>query len=300
MGMGYPKWNDICILDSLYFIVDMSTDSEKAAESSVLEGLQQLIDVVAKLRSPDGGCPWDLAQTPQTLIPYIIEEAYEVVDAIRSGDKNAIAEELGDLLLQVVLQSQIAAEVGDFTLKEVAQGIAQKLIRRHPHVFGAVEVRDMEEIRQNWEEIKAAEKGETKADSQLLSRKLQSYTRKSPPIIAGMRISEKAAEAGFEWEDINGVWAKFHEELAEFEEAIEAEDKVQQEAELGDLLFTLINIARWYKLNPAEALSGTNQRVINRLAQMEAIANRPLWEYTLEELDRLWEEAKALLKMAHG
>jgi XTP/dITP diphosphohydrolase len=298
--MGYPKLNDICILNSLYFIVDMSTDPGKAAESSVLEGLQQLIEVVAKLRSPDGGCPWDLAQTPKTLIPYIIEEAYEVVDAIRSGDKNAIAEELGDLLLQVVLQAQIATEVGDFTLKEVAQGISQKLIRRHPHVFGAVEVRDMEEIRQNWEEIKAAEKGETTADSQLLSRKLQSYTRKSPPIIAGMRISEKAAEAGFEWEDINGVWAKFHEELAEFQEAIEAKDKIQQEAELGDLLFTLINLARWYNLNPAEALSGTNQRVINRLAQMEAIANRPLSEYTLEELDRLWEQAKALLKMANG
>lgn len=278
----------------------MSTGSEKAAETSVLEGLQELIEVVAKLRSPSGGCPWDLAQTPKTLIPYIIEEAYEVVDAIRSGDKNAIAEELGDLLLQVVLQAQIAAEVGDFTLKEVAQGIAQKLIRRHPHVFGAVAVKDLAEINQNWEEIKAAEKGETTPDSQLLSRKLQSYTRKSPPIIAGMRISEKAAEAGFEWEDINGVWAKFHEELAEFEEAIEAGDKIQQEAELGDLLFTLINLARWYKLNPAEALSGTNQRVINRLAQMEAIASRPLSEYTLEELDRLWEEAKALLKMPHG
>lgn len=273
----------------------MSTDSEQGAETTVGEALQQLIDVVAKLRSPDGGCPWDLAQTPQTLIPYIIEEAYEVVDAIRSGDKNAIAEELGDLLLQVVLQTQIASEAGDFTLAEVARGISRKLIRRHPHVFDTVAVKDMAEIRQNWDKIKAAEKGETTAEAQLISRKLQSYARKSPPIIAGMRISEKAAEAGLEWENVNGVWAKFHEELAEFEQAIEAEDKIQQEAELGDLLFTLINIGRWYNLNPAEALSGTNQRVINRIRLMEAIANRPLSEYTLEELDRLWEKAKALL-----
>jgi XTP/dITP diphosphohydrolase len=135
-------------------------------QASALEALQQLIDVVAQLRSPDGGCPWDLAQTPQSLTPYVIEEAYEVVDAIRSGDKNAIAEELGDLLLQVVLQAQIASEQGQFTLTEVAQGITQKLIRRHPHVFGDVEVQGVEEVHQNWEQIKAAEKGETTAETQ--------------------------------------------------------------------------------------------------------------------------------------
>ncbi|NEQ17299.1 MAG: MazG family protein, partial [Moorea sp. SIO3E2] len=127
----------------------------------MLAALQELIDVVARLRSPEGGCPWDLAQTPQSLIPYVIEEAYEVVDAIRSEEQNAIAEELGDLLLQVVLQAQISSEQGQFTLTEVAQGITQKLIRRHPHVFGDVEVDNVEEVRQNWENIKAAEKGET-------------------------------------------------------------------------------------------------------------------------------------------
>jgi XTP/dITP diphosphohydrolase len=140
----------------------MSTSQEQpvpSTQASALEALQQLIDVVAQLRSPSGGCPWDLAQTPQTLTPYVIEEAYEVVDAIRSGDKNAIAEELGDLLLQVVLQAQIASEQNQFSLTEVAQGITQKLIRRHPHVFGDVEVRDAEEVHQNWEQIKAAEKG---------------------------------------------------------------------------------------------------------------------------------------------
>ncbi len=276
----------------------MSSSQEQAqplAQASALEALQQLIDVVAQLRSPDGGCPWDLAQTPQTLTPYVIEEAYEVVDAIRSGDKDAIAEELGDLLLQVVLQAQIASEEGDFTLQEVARGITQKLIRRHPHVFGDVEVRDAEEVHKNWEQIKAAEKGETHAESQLLSRKLLRYARTLPPLMAGMKISQKAAAAGFEWDNVEGVWAKFHEELAEFQQAIEQKDKAEQQAELGDLLFTLINVARWYDLDPSEALQGTNHRFIQRLSKMEAVADRPLSDYTLDELETLWQQAKARL-----
>jgi XTP/dITP diphosphohydrolase len=264
-------------------------------EASILEALQQLIDVVAQLRSPDGGCPWDLAQTPETLIPYVIEEAYEVVDAIRSGDKDAIAEELGDLLLQVVLQAQIASETSQFTLKDVAHSITQKLIRRHPHVFGDVEVRDAEEVHKNWEQIKAAEKGETPAQAQLLSRKLTRYARTLPPLMAGMKISQKAAAAGFEWENVEGVWEKFNEELAEFQQAIAHKDRAEQQAELGDLLFTLINIARWYDLDPSEALQGTNQRFIQRLSQMEAVADRPLSDYTLDELEALWQQAKARL-----
>jgi XTP/dITP diphosphohydrolase len=276
----------------------MSTSQEQpvpSTQASALEALQQLIDVVAQLRSPSGGCPWDLAQTPQTLTPYVIEEAYEVVDAIRSGDKNAIAEELGDLLLQVVLQAQIASEQNQFSLTEVAQGITQKLIRRHPHVFGDVEVRDAEEVHKNWEQIKAAEKGETVQEAQLLSRKLSRYARTLPALMAGMKISQKAAAAGFEWDDVEGVWAKFQEELAEFQEALAEKDKVEQHAELGDLLFTLINIARWYKLDPTDALQGTNQRFIQRLAKMEAIADRPLSDYTLEELEQFWQQAKAQL-----
>lgn len=265
-----------------------------STQASALEALQQLIDVVAQLRSPNGGCPWDLAQTPQTLTPYVIEEAYEVVDAIRSGDKNAIAEELGDLLLQVVLQAQIASEEGHFTMTEIAQGITQKLIRRHPHVFGDVQVQDAEEVHKNWEQIKAEEKGET-GDSQLLSGKLAPYARTLPPLMAGMKISQKAAAAGFEWQDIDGVWEKFHEELAEFQQALEQETKAEQQAELGDLLFTLINIARWYELDPSEALQGTNERFIQRLAKMEAVADRPLSDYTLDELETLWQQAKARL-----
>jgi len=264
-------------------------------KTPTLEALQELINVVCKLRSPEGGCPWDLAQTPESLIPYAIEEAYEVVDAIRSGDKDAIAEELGDLLLQVVLHAQIASESGDFSLTEVAQSITQKLIRRHPHVFADVQVQSAEEVHQNWEQIKAAEKGESAQETQLLSRKLSRYKRTLPPLMAGMKISEKAAAAGFEWENIEGVWAKFEEELGELKEALQGEDKAHQQAELGDLLFTLINIARWYQLDPSDALQGTNQRFIQRFQKVEAAVNRPLSDYTLEELEVLWQKAKAQL-----
>ena len=259
-----------------------------------LVALQELIEVVAKLRSPEGGCPWDLAQTPETLTPYVIEEAYEVVDAIKSGDPTAIAEELGDLLLQVVLQAQISSESGKFSLAEVAQGITQKLIRRHPHVFGDVTVESVDEVRQNWEAIKAAEKGDS-AETQKLTSKLSRYAQTLPPLMAGMKISQKAAAAGFEWENVDGVWAKFHEELAEFQQAIALESPEQQQAELGDLLFVLINLARWLKIDPTEALQGTNQRFIQRLSQVETFADRPLADYTLEELKNLWQQAKAKL-----
>ncbi|MEA5572603.1 nucleoside triphosphate pyrophosphohydrolase [Calothrix sp. UHCC 0171] len=261
--------------------------------TNTLTALQELIDVVAKLRNPDGGCPWDLAQTPQTLTPYVIEEAYEVVDAIQSEDNQAICEELGDLLLQVVLQAQIASESQQFTLKEIAEGISQKLIRRHPHVFGDVSVTNVDDVRKNWEEIKAAEKGEAAPEKQLLSSKLSSYARKFPPITAAMNISKKAAEAGFEWENIDGVWDKFREELQEFQHALIHETPEEQQAELGDLIFSLIQVARWYQLDPSQGLQGTNQRFIQRLQKMEAFANRPLTDYSLDELEALWQQAKA-------
>lgn len=269
--------------------------SQSTTYHSILIALQRLIEVVAQLRSPEGGCPWDLAQTPQSLIPYVIEETYEVVDAIARGEQQAIAEELGDLLLQVVLQTQIASEQGNFTLQEVAAGITEKLIRRHPHVFGDVEVSSAMEVNQNWEQIKAAEKGITPEQAQLLSRKLTRYARSLPPLMAGMKISKKAAATGFEWENAQGVWQKFEEELAEFKEALTTEDREHQQAELGDLLFTIINIARWYELDPFEALQGTNRRFISRLTLMEKFASRPLRDYNLEELESLWQQAKAKL-----
>jgi XTP/dITP diphosphohydrolase len=259
-----------------------------------LPALQRLIEVVAKLRSPDGGCPWDLEQTPESLIPYVLEEAYEVVDAIRQGETGAIADELGDLLLQVVLQAQIASEAGSFDLATVADGITEKLIRRHPHVFGEAQVESVEEVRQNWEEIKANED-----DTPGITPRLMRYGRSLPPVTAAMKISKKAADVGFEWENVEGVWAKFHEELAEFEQAIRAEPKENQQAELGDLLFTIINLARWYDLDPDEGLRGTNRRFVERFEQVEgAIASgKGLADYTLEELEQLWQQAKA--KLSH-
>jgi XTP/dITP diphosphohydrolase len=264
----------------------------RAFDGSTLEALQQLIEIVAQLRSPDGGCPWDRAQTPQTLIPYVIEEAYEVVDAIRQGESKAIAEELGDLLLQVVLQAQIARETGQFDLATVAQSISQKLIRRHPHVFGGVEVSGVDEVMQNWEQIKATEKGDDPQQAQL-SPKLRDYARSLPPLMAGMKISQKAAAAGFEWDNVEGVWAKYQEELAEFQQAIAHESKARQQAELGDLLFTLINLARWYDLDPSAALQETSNRFIQRLSLLENFADRPLKDYTIAELETLWQQAKA-------
>lgn len=268
--------------------------------NQTLAALQELINVVAKLRflrsaslSPEG-CPWDLAQTPSSLTPYVIEEAYEVVDAIQTGDKQAIAEELGDLLLQVVLQAQIASEAGDFSLQEVAEGIAKKLIRRHLHVFADVNAVSMEEVQKNWETIKAAEKGET-LEEQKLSDKLNRYRRSLPPLNAAMKISEKAAKVGFEWNNVEEVWGKFHEELGEFQQALAEETKERQESELGDLLFAIIQVARWHKLDPSAGLQGTSQRFIQRLQKIETVIERPLTDYSLEELDALWQQAKAQL-----
>jgi XTP/dITP diphosphohydrolase len=271
----------------------VSKSGKNMEVNQTLEALQELINVVAKLRSPQG-CPWDLAQTPSSLTPYVIEEAYEVVDAIQTGDKKAIAEELGDLLLQVVLQAQIASEAGDFSLQEIAEGISQKLIRRHPHVFADVTVASMEEVHKNWETIKAAEKGET-VEEQKLSDKLNRYRRSLPPLNAAMKISEKAAKVGFEWNNVDEVWGKFHEELGEFQQALAEETKERQESELGDLLFAIIQIARWHKLDPSAGLQGTSQRFIQRLQKMEDVIERPLTDYSLEELDALWQQAKAQL-----
>ncbi len=279
----------------------------EATNAAHLTALQDLIDIVAKLRSPDGGCPWDLEQTPETLIPYIIEEAYEAVDAIRQGDPEDIADELGDLLLQVVLQAQIASEANQFTIKEVAEAITAKLIRRHPHVFGSVEVSSSTEVRANWETIKAAEeRGKTPEiiDDETLNHqpahapltpRLKKYARSLPPLMACHKISKKSASAGFEWDDVNDVWNKFHEELDEFHHAVEHESKARQQAELGDLLFTLVNIARWHSLDASEALQSTNQRFINRFAQVEAVAGRSLTCLSIDELEQMWQSAKATL-----
>lgn len=281
--------------DLSYSQASVANNADNATSNSTLQALQRLIDVVAQLRNPDGGCPWDLAQTAETLTPYVIEEAYEVVDAIQGGQPADIAEELGDLLLQVVLQAQIAREQGQFDLKQIADGIAEKLVRRHPHVFGDQVAESVDDVRRNWEQIKAEEKAGVE-DPAKLTPKLARYARSLPPLMASMKISKKAAKAGFEWDDIEGVWDKFHEELEEFRTAIAHEPQENQEAELGDLLFTLVNIARWHDLDPAAALQGTNRRFIQRFGLVESVATRPLEEYSIEELEELWQKAKAKIR----
>ena len=274
---------------------DLSFPGHRAA---ILAALERLVDIVAQLRHPETGCPWDLAQTPTSLIPYVIEEAYEVVDAIQGGETGAIAEELGDLLLQVVLQAQVASDDGDFDLATVATGIADKLVRRHPHIFGdaagnAVRATP-EAVSQTWDRIKAEEKG-LPHEPHRLSPKLTKYSRTLPPLMAASKISAKAAKAGFEWDTIDDLWDKFREELDEFRQALAHEPQENQQAELGDLLFTLVNLARWYDLDPSEALQSTNRRFIRRFERVEAAAEKPLNEYGIEALETLWQQAKAQL-----
>jgi len=276
----------------------VSSPPALANRAAIMVALERIVDVVAQLRHPETGCPWDLEQTHKSLIPYVIEEAYEVVDAIQVGEQEAIAEELGDLLLQVVLQAQVASDNQEFDLATVANGIADKLIRRHPHVFGDVNVASTDEVHQNWERIKAEEKG-VPHEPHKLSPKLTKYNRTLPPLMAASKISVKAAKAGFEWDDIDSVWDKFHEELDEFHRAIAQEPKENQQAELGDLLFTLVNIARWHGLDPSEALQSTNRRFISRFQLVEAVADKPLTDYSVEELEALWQEAKAKLASGH-
>ncbi|MEM9807857.1 MAG: nucleoside triphosphate pyrophosphohydrolase [Cyanobacteria bacterium P01_D01_bin.56] len=263
-------------------------------QSKTLEALQHLIDVVAQLRNPDGGCPWDLAQTPESLTPYVLEEAYEVVDAIQQGGQEHIAEELGDLLLQVVLQSQIYSETDTFDLGDVAQGIAEKLIRRHPHVFGDDQAGTPEEVKVSWEAIKAAEKGRPTS----LTEKLAGYGRTLPPMTATMKISKKAAKAGFEWETLDGVWEKVDEELGEFRHALEHESPENQTAEFGDVLFSLMQVARWCDIDPVAALQGTNRRFVQRFGLLEQAAEKPIEEHTIEELEALWQRAKQKIAAA--
>ena len=271
----------------------MSENLTSNLTSKTLDALQHLIDVVAQLRNPDGGCPWDLAQTPESLTPYVLEEAYEVVDAIQQGDRGHIAEELGDLLLQVVLQSQIFSETDGFDLGDVAQGIADKLIRRHPHVFGDDPAATPEEVSVSWDAIKALEKGD-QGDVTLTS-KLARYGRTLPPMVATMKISKKAARAGFEWKTLDGVWEKVDEELGEFRHALAHESAENQAAEFGDVLFSLMQVARWCDIDPVAALQGTNRRFVQRFGLLEQAADKPIDDHSIEELEALWQRAKQII-----
>ena len=259
--------------------------------------IQSLLDIMARLRDPEGGCPWDLEQDFASISPFTIEEAYEVDAAIASGDAEAIRDELGDLLFQVVFQARIAEEKGLFDFEGVIEAIADKLVRRHPHVFGDSEASDSEAVRRSWEAIKAAERVERLGNSYSpLSDQLAEKVRGMPALAGAMTISKKAAKAGFEWDDLDGVWDKVHEELDELKEAVASGDRQHAQEELGDLLFTLVNVARWCDIAPEEGLAGTNRRFLDRFSRVEAALEGKLQGRSIKELEGLWQEAKAAIR----
>jgi len=254
-------------------------------QPSAFESFQE---IVAHLRAPEG-CPWDREQTHQSLRANLLEEAYEVLEAIDADDPQAMREEFGDLLLQVVLQSQIALEAGEFTVAEVIAGIRAKLIRRHPHVFGDVKVRGVADVLDNWEKLKSAERSlDTKPDRGALG----SVPRGLPALLQADTYQRRAARVGFDWPDIAGVRAKVQEEMAEVE-ASPAGDA--REEEVGDMLFAVVNWARWLEVEPETALRRGNAKFARRFAHMEAAAReqgRQMSAMSLSELDALWEAAK--------
>ncbi|MGH2418021.1 MAG: nucleoside triphosphate pyrophosphohydrolase, partial [Candidatus Limnocylindria bacterium] len=244
--------------------------------------------ISSRLRAPDG-CPWDRRQTHLTLRPYLLEEAYETIDAIEHGTPVDLAEELGDLLLQVILHAQFAAEEGAFDLTDVYRSIGAKIVRRHPHVFGGVEVDGVDQVLANWETIKADERAERgKADEGPFG----GVARALPALAGSREIQERASALGWDWDAIEGVWDKVAEEVAELRAAASDDDRLH---ELGDVLFALVNLARWMKLDPEEALRSANHRWLGRYRQVEALAARrgvDLDALSLAEKDLLWDEVK--------
>jgi tetrapyrrole methylase family protein/MazG family protein len=257
-------------------------------------GLGELVEIMARLRAPDG-CPWDRKQTHQSLRQYVVEEAYEVVAAIESGSDAMLIEELGDLLLQVIFHSQIAREENRFDYFSVTEAITTKLIRRHPHVFSTGQAADADDVKVLWEQIKAEERNETK------HRAAVSVDHGLPALLKAYKLQKKAAELGFDWPDVKGPLEKAREELAELEEACYAKDRLSIEEELGDYLFTVVNIARFLKVDPELALGKTIAKFIERFGYvLDQVENsgRPVADFTLEELDNWWNEAKKIRKIS--
>lgn len=255
--------------------------------------ITKLTGLMASLRAPDG-CPWDREQTLESLAPFIIEEAYEVVSAIDSGSMDEIKDELGDLLFQIIFASQIAEEKKCFTLASVIDGTVEKMTRRHPHVFGdrdAEKAKTPKDVLKRWAQIKNAEKKEEKQYMGYLS----GVPEAMPALLRAHKISKKAAKTGFDWKNAAQVFEKVDEEMAEFKQALKKKNRRNMEEEMGDLLFTIVNVSRFMEINPEEALRKTIGKFITRFHYIESKAaakGRELSALTLGEMDALWEEAK--------
>lgn len=251
--------------------------------------LEALLEIMAKLRSPEG-CPWDIKQTHKSLVKDLIEESYEVIDAINQEDPKLLADELGDLLLQIVFHTQIAKENNQFSMNEVIEAICTKMIRRHPHVFSDTKVSDVNDVLTNWEAIKQQEKLNSDRTSIL-----DGIPQQLPALMRAEKIQSKVQKVGFDWDNIQGPLNKLNEEVQEFQETVANNDYQGMTEELGDLLFSIVNIARHLDLNPELALTNTNENFIKRFQHMEEQAkaiNRKLEDMSFAEMDQLWENAK--------
>lgn len=249
-----------------------------------LSEFQRLVEIMQRLRKE---CPWDNAQTPETLRQYIMEEAYETIEAIDNKDWQELRKELGDLLLQIVFQAEIAEEEKRFTLADVIHHINEKLIERHPHVFGEVKVHDADEVKNNWERIKI-EKENRRTIFEGLPKVMSA-------LLLAQRVQDKASQVGFDWENPNGVLKKISEEISELETGIGNQAPEEIEGEIGDLIFSLVNLSRFYKINAEDALRRTTEKFKARFRYIEnrlAEQNRTVHQSSLEEMDRLWNEAK--------
>lgn len=251
------------------------------------KNLEELIDVVAKLRAPDG-CPWDREQTHTSLRPNMLEEAYEAVDAIDENDMAHLREELGDVLLQVLLHSQIASESNEFTLDDVAKELKEKLIHRHPHVFRTAKINNADDVLKTWDKLKSEEKTERKSAMDGLSRS-------QAALISAQKISKRAVKTGFEWPNEESLYDCVMSEIEEFKEAEIEKDKNHMEEEMGDILFAIVNLARWNKIDAEQALLKANKKFEKRFRKMEDLATKPLNDYSFEEFDNLWKQAKKSL-----
>jgi MazG family protein len=265
------------------------------------EWFEKLVAVQARLRAPKG-CPWDREQTHQTLRTYLLEEAYEVLEALETGNDAKFAEEMGDLLLQIVFHSQIAKEEGRFDVGDVIREIHDKMIRRHPHVFGETRAKDSAEVLRNWEQIKAKERRSNKGHAvsghtelEALSL-LDGVSRGLPATLEGFQLTRKASRIGFDWEDASGVIAKMQEETRELETALQTKNQRRAEEEMGDLLFAAVNLARFLHVDPEIALKKANAKFSRRFHAMEALARdagREFQDLPREEMEALWDATKS-------
>ncbi len=254
--------------------------------SSAGDKFRNLVDIMAKLRGPNG-CPWDHQQTHESLRPYLIEEAYEVLEALDEKDYNSFKEELGDLLLQVIFHAQIAAEDQRFQVEDVIEAISEKLIRRHPNVFGDVQINSAEEQAVNWEKLKKKEGKESVVDG---------VPKALPALSRAWRIQQKASTVGFDWPEVEPVWEKIHEEIEELKSECRKERTERIEEEFGDLLFSLVNLSRFIKVNPEDSLHRATHKFITRFRKVEqtfAAEERDMSDADLQELDEVWERVKS-------